>query len=199
MIVRLEGDEYVVYDANGQEVGRYSALAEAKEAFPLAVAPPLGWEPGQPIPVPAAEVEVGIAGAEPPKEPQVVQAVNAVTSDPRIRRSMLLAAMLEGGGLYGPWGEGAAGEVGPWQIHPIHFEEGFGPEQAADPATAAAFMLPYFIDALDKVPAELWESDPVLAALTVLYHAENPPGHPHETPTTVYGGQRVERAWDAGA
>ena len=62
MIIRREGDEYVVYDGNGKEVARFDTLGAADAAFPDAQPAPTGWEPGQPLPAPSGTVPV--AGAE---------------------------------------------------------------------------------------------------------------------------------------
>lgn len=127
----------------------------------------------------------------------VGQAIAAVTDDPAVQAAMWTAAGLEGS-QSGPWGSapggahvGGDGEVGPWQIHPIHFEN-ISAEDAADPAQAAAYMLPRFEDSVKSVPAELWESDPNAALALATANAERPLGWREgltaEEALAIYGG-----------
>jgi len=133
----------------------------------------------------------------------VGQAILAVTADPTVQAAMWAGAGNEGG-TTGPWGTapggpsvGGAGEVGPWQIHPIHFKN-IAPEAAADPNAAALYMLPRYEDAVKSVPAEVWQSDPGGALTLAIANAERPGGW-HENLTveeavTIYGGRATAPA-----
>jgi hypothetical protein len=135
------------------------------------------------------------AGAE---QTEVGQAILGVTDDPAVQAAMWAGAGNEGG-QQGPWGTqpggnhvGGAGEVGPWQIHPIHFQN-IAPEAAADPNSAALYMLPRYQDAVKSVPAEVWQSDPGGALTLAIANAERPQGW-HEGLTveeavSIYGGR----------
>jgi hypothetical protein len=116
------------------------------------------------------------------------QAIDAATDDPRIRQAMRLAAMLEGGNLDGDWGVGDEGySHGAFQIYTkVH---NVTPDQARDPNFATRFMLPHFQAALQRVPAGLWESDPMRAAALTAYYAEKP--------ATMYDTGRVRAGWQA--
>jgi hypothetical protein len=112
----------------------------------------------------------------------VGQAILAVTSDPRVQAAMWHAVGSEGG-YDGPWGSapgglhvGGAGEVGPWQIHPIHFGD-ISPEAGADPNAAALYMMPEFqeqVDLLTKENPGIWQSDPGGAIAFVVARSERP-------------------------
>jgi hypothetical protein len=162
---------------------------------------------------PVAAARTGLPpGAE---QTDVGQAILAVTSDPTVQAAMWHGTSGEGGQT-GPWGTGPGGPsvgdsgnaVGPWQIN-------FGPandpnqdgvrerrdgtsisrEQAADPATAAQWMLSEYEYAVSTVPPELWQSDPGGALRLAQANAERPEGW-HEGLTVeeavaIYGG-RVE-------
>jgi hypothetical protein len=144
---------------------------------------------------PGPQTAMGLpAGAE---QTAVGQAILAVTGDPQVQAAMWAGASHEGG-TTGPWettpgGQqvGAAGEVGPWQIHPIHFTN-IAPEAAADPNAAALYMLPRYQDAVKSAPADLWQSDPASATMLAVANAERPQGW-HEGLTAqeavaIYGG-----------
>ncbi len=129
----------------------------------------------------------------------LVQAIMAATNDPRVQLSLIAGAMVEGGGLAGPWGRGDAGAAaGPYQIH------GLPPAQAEDVTRAVQFMmnehvggLATFPVAVAAIPDEMWQSDPLGAALLATANAERVGGW-HEGLTveeavTIYGGrERVQ-------
>lgn len=132
----------------------------------------------------------------------LVQQIFAQTPDDRVRLSMILAALLEGGSLSGPWASGDDGAAhGPFQIHALSFEE------ANDLARAVQFMLEEhqggaatFIAAVEAIPDELWQSDPLAAATLAVANAERVGGW-HEGLTaeeaaTIYGGrEHIEARW----
>ena len=144
------------------------------------------------------------AGGLPPgaEQTEVGKAILAVTNDPAVQAAMWHGATQEGG-VEGPWGTvgephvGPDGEVGPWQIHPIHFEE-IAPEAAADPNAAARYMLPRYQDGVRSVPAELWQTDPGGALVLAVANAEHPGGW-HENLTVeeavgIYGERATPTA-----
>ncbi len=113
--------------------------------------------------------------------------IDLVTDDPRVRMSMRMGSILEGGNLVGGWGVGDNGSsFGPFQIHlPAH--PGVTRDQAEDPQWAATYMAPYYINAVNKVPPQLWQTDPAQAAALATYYAESP--------AEMYDPQRVDEAW----
>lgn len=138
----------------------------------------------------------------------VGQAIAAVTDDPTVQAAMWAGAGLEGS-QEGPWGTepggahvGGDGEVGPWQIHPIHFGA-IAVEAAADPNSAALYMLPRYEDAVKSVPAELWETDPNAALALAIANAERPAGWHEgltaEEASAIYGGTGRVRGAATGA
>jgi len=168
----------------------------------------------------------GAAGAAPtgggiPNTP-LTQAIFAATEKyedatyrDKIRLSMLMGAMLEVGSLTGPWGvgKGAPGEesFGPYQINFAGIPEGgkrggLTREDATDPEKAVDFMMnkhgQTYPWAVNQVPDELWETDPVAAATLAAFHAEMPAGYPVSDPTSAtldmalqaYSPERVQAA-----
>jgi len=127
--------------------------------------------------LPPAGATTGLpAGAE---STVVGQAILAATDNPRTQAAMWHAVGSEGG-YNGPWGAaaggahvGGAGEVGPWQIHPIHFGN-ITPEDAADPTKAAAYMATTFEETVRSVPEDVWQSDPGGAIALATARAERP-------------------------
>ena len=137
----------------------------------------------------------------------LIQAIMAATDDPRVQLSMIVGAMVEGGGLEGPWGRGDAGAAaGPYQIH------GLPPEQAEDAARAVQFMMNEHVGgqatypvAVAAIPDEMWQTDPIGVALLATANAERVGGW-HEGLTVeeavnIYGGrERVQAKFsEAGA
>lgn len=105
----------------------------------------------------------------------VLSAILAATNDARVRASMVLGALLEGGSLgAGPFPAGDNGSsLGPFQIHlPAH--PGVSAAQAQDPAGATRFMLGEYTGAAARVPASLWSSNPERAAEQTAMLAERP-------------------------
>lgn len=104
----------------------------------------------------------------------VTPAINQASTDPHVRLSMELGALLEGGNLTGPWNVGDSGtSFGPFQIHlPAH--PGVTAMQANDPRFSANFMVSAYQAAASQIPASLWQSDPELAAEQTAFHAERP-------------------------
>jgi hypothetical protein len=115
----------------------------------------------------------------------VLASILAATSSGRVRASMALGALLEGGSLgTGPFGVGDQGtSFGPFQIHlPAH--PGVSAAQAQDPASAVAFMLPAYTAAAAQVPSSLWTSNPQQAAEQTAYLAERPAVDYNSSPGT---------------
>jgi hypothetical protein len=134
----------------------------------------------------------------------VGQAILAVTNDPAVQATMWAGAGLEGSTV-GPWGTkpgdsevGGAGEVGPWQINPIHFGPEIDAAGAADPNVAARYMLADYQNGVASVPADLWKTDPQRAMALAVANSERPGGW-HEGLTAdealaIYTPERVASA-----
>lgn len=124
---------------------------------------------------------------------RVAAAIDAATDDPRIRQAMKLAVLLEGGNFEGGWGVGDQGQsFGPYQIYTaVHRVTR---EQAEDPVFATKYMLPEFQKAVAAVPASLWQTDPMRAAMLTAGHAERPAmwGQDRNNPYPI---DRVRAAW----
>lgn len=121
----------------------------------------------------------------------VLQAIESVSSDPRIVEAELLGARLESG-----WNANAVGDngtsFGPFQIHtPVHPD--ITPAQAEDPATAAAYIEPAYAAGVASVPASLWSSNPEQAAEMAAFAAERPAQDYFATA----GASGVGAAWQA--
>jgi hypothetical protein len=119
----------------------------------------------------------------------VLQAVNQVTQDSRLRSAMLLGGWLESGQNAGAVGDHGT-SFGPWQIHTTVHPD-ISPTQAEDPAAAAAYMEPAYAAAAANVPASLWSSDPEKAAEETAYGAERPSVDYY----TSAGAASVDAAW----
>jgi hypothetical protein len=102
----------------------------------------------------------------------VLQAVNSVTGNMRLRAAMLFGAWMESGQNATAVGDHGT-SFGPWQIHTTVHPD-ISPAQAEDPAQAAAYMEPAYASAMASVPDSLWTSDPARAAEEVAYGAERP-------------------------
>jgi hypothetical protein len=119
----------------------------------------------------------------------VEAAVDATTTDPRVRMAMKLGAYLEGG--LGPNFNAGDGGMswGPFQInHNQGMHSDIGRAESEDPARAAQYMLPEYQAAVSQVPAELWDSDPKAAAARAAYLAERP--------AAMYDPIRVDAGWN---
>lgn len=102
----------------------------------------------------------------------VLQAVNSVTNNARIRAAMLLGGWMESG--QNPAAVGDSGHAfGPWQINNLAHPD-VSQAQGSDPSWAAKYMEPSYEAALANVPASLWQSDPARAAEETAYGAERP-------------------------
>lgn len=123
-----------------------------------------------------------------PETTQVGRQVYARTGDPRVRTSMLMGALLEGGALNGPWRPGDNGtSFGPFQIHlPAH--PGVSRAQAENPAFAVAYMLPAYAGGVARSDPYSWNIDVPGAAATAAFYAERP--------ARMYPRQRVDDAWN---
>lgn len=103
-------------------------------------------------------------------------AIDTQAMDWRMRLSMRLGALLEGGSLSGPWSSGDQGvSHGPFQINStVH---NVSRAQANDPAFAVSYMLASYQAAVNRVAKEkpdLWYTDPAAAAALAAYYAERP-------------------------
>ena len=117
----------------------------------------------------------------------VGKSVCARTGDPHLRSAMLLGALLEGGGLAGPWRCGDGGvSCGPWQIK-LSVHRTVSRSEAQDPAFAAAYMLPAYTAGCRSVPLVTWRKDPRGAAALCAFRAERP--------ARMYPASRVAAAW----
>lgn len=110
----------------------------------------------------------------------------------------LVAAGLIGSYLESGWNPGSLsgdGAVGLWQIQsPGRYPNpGISREEALDPVASTEYMLPRYREALEKVDASLWATNPEYAAATVAYKAERPkyPYHVGQSPA------KVRQAWQA--
>jgi hypothetical protein len=116
------------------------------------------------------------------------QAIDAASSDPRVRQAMRMAAMLEGGNLDGGWGVGDQGQsFGPYQIHlPAH--PGMNAQTATDPTAATRYMVGAFSKAVTRVPTDLWQTDPMRASALAAYYSEKP--------YEMYSEDRIRDRWN---
>lgn len=115
----------------------------------------------------------------------VVDAINRVSSNARVRLAMLMGAYLESG-----WNPNAVGDSGnshgPFQIHlPAH--PGVTAAQAKDPNFAAQYMLKAYEAGVNRVDPAMWNSNPAIAAATAAFYAERP--------KVMYPGDRITKAW----
>lgn len=102
----------------------------------------------------------------------VLQAVNQVTTNARIRAGMLIGAWLESGDNATAVGDNG-NSFGPWQLNqPSH--PNVDARQAENPLWAAQYMLPEYTAAASQVPDSLWSSNPERAAEQTAYLAERP-------------------------
>jgi hypothetical protein len=104
---------------------------------------------------------------------KLIGAIEAVTHDPRVILSMALGAQLEGG--YGPTFRPGDNDTsfGPFQIHlPAH--PGVTATEADNPQWAAKYMVGAYKNAVSRVPAALWGSNPEAAAEQAAFLAERP-------------------------
>lgn len=119
----------------------------------------------------------------------VLQAVDSVTQNARVRASMLLGSWLESGQNPGAVGDNGT-SFGPWQIHtPVHPD--ISSAQAENPAAAAAYMEPAYANAVAGIPDALWQSNPQQAAEEAAYAAEAPSVDYY----TSAGSSAVGQAW----
>jgi hypothetical protein len=117
----------------------------------------------------------------------VVDAINQVASNARVRLAMLMGAKLESG-----WNAAAVGDnghsFGAFQINlPAH--PNVSAASAKDPAFAARFMLPSYEAGVNRVDPAMWNSDPALAAAQAAFYAERP--------KVMYPIDRVRGSWGA--
>jgi len=117
----------------------------------------------------------------------VVDAINQVASNTRVRLAMLMGAKLESG-----WNAAAVGDnghsFGAFQINlPAH--PNVSAQSAQDPVFAARFMLPAYEAGVQRVDPALWNADPAMAAATAAYYAERP--------AVMYPSNRVRDSWPA--
>lgn len=121
-----------------------------------------------------------------PESTPVGRQIYARTGDPRVRLSMLVGALLEGGTLVGPFPPGDHGtSFGPFQIHlPAH--PGVSRAEAENPAFAVAYMLPAYVHGVARVYPGAWAADPGNAAATAAFYAERP--------AHMYPASRVDSA-----
>lgn len=117
----------------------------------------------------------------------VGHAICAITTDQNVRDAMRLGALLEGGGLDGPWRCGDHGwSCGPWQINrSVH--AGVSRAEASDAGWAARYMLPAYRRACSSVSAATWRLDRRGAAAVCVFRAERP--------AVMYSTARVRAAW----
>lgn len=115
----------------------------------------------------------------------IINAVFQVTSDPLVRRAMLMGAQMESG--MDPNSVGDQGtSYGAWQIHlPAHPEATVA--KAEDPIWAANFMLPAYQKGVSEVSSGLWNQDPGMAAATAAFYAERP--------AKMYATSTVRSSW----
>lgn len=116
----------------------------------------------------------------------VIDAINSVASNARVRLAMLMGTKLESG-----WNAGAVGDngnsVGAFQINlPAH--PNVSAASAKDPAFAARFMLSAYEAGVNRVDPALWNSDPALAAATAAFYAEHP--------KTMYATNNIRSSWN---
>lgn len=115
----------------------------------------------------------------------VIEAIKNATSDPHVR-----AAMMMGAGLESSWSTGAVGDSGkswgPYQIYSVA-HPGVSRAQASDPVWATNYMLPSYVQGVNKVTPSLWQSNPSLAAATAAYYAERP--------KNMYPSSRITAKW----
>lgn len=121
--------------------------------------------------------------------PDIIPAIFQASPNSRIRTSMTFGAGLESG-----WSDTAtnpSGATGPFQILlPVHPDISF--EQAENPNSATAFMLPAYRAAVSQVPDSLWKTNPEVAAEQVAITAEQPGGAFPSTEPTSYGSEGVD-------
>lgn len=115
----------------------------------------------------------------------VVDAINSIATNARVRLAMLMGARLESG-----WNPGASGDggtsFGAYQIHlPAH--PGVTEAQAKDPAFATRYMLKAYEAGVNRVDPALWNSNPAVAAATAAFYAERP--------KVMYPTDRINAAW----
>jgi hypothetical protein len=111
-----------------------------------------------------------------PTSTPFTQQVISQNSDPNVRLAMLTGAALEGGtyGAGSTIGVGDAGHsYGYFQIN-LPFHPGMTAASAIDPAKSVAYMKQSYVNAVARVPAALWQSNPEKAAETAAFYAERP-------------------------
>lgn len=102
----------------------------------------------------------------------VADAINSVTTDPKVRAAMYMGSALESSQNPSAVGDNGT-SYGAFQIHlPAH--PGVTASQAQDPTFSARYMLSAYQTGVSKVQPSLWSSDPALAAATAAYYAERP-------------------------
>jgi hypothetical protein len=122
--------------------------------------------------------------------PDVIPAIFQASPNSRVRTSMTFGAGLESG-----WSDTAtnpSGAAGPFQILlPVHPEITF--QEAENPNSATAFMLPAYRAAVAQVPDSLWKTNPEVAAEQVAITAEQPGGaFPSQGQPVSYGQEGVD-------
>lgn len=114
--------------------------------------------------------------------------IDAQTTDPYVRQALRFGALLEGGGLSGPWNAGDSGtSFGPYQIHlPAH--PGVSAEQANDPGFAVGYMLAPYTNAVAATHGQPWG---VTSAEQAVRAAERPA----ESYWQSHGATSVQADW----
>jgi hypothetical protein len=119
----------------------------------------------------------------------ILQAVNQVTQDARVRAGMLIGAWLESGDNPGAVGD-SGHAFGPWQINDLA-HPGVSQSEASDPLWSANYMIGSYNAAAAQVPASLWSSNPERAAEQTAYLAERPAQDYY----VARGSATVDSAW----
>lgn len=102
----------------------------------------------------------------------VADAINSITTDPKVRAAMYMGSALESSQNPSAVGDNGT-SYGAFQIHlPAH--PGVTATEAQDPTFSARYMLSAYQAGVGKVQPSLWSSDPALAAATAAYYAERP-------------------------
>ena len=106
----------------------------------------------------------------------VPEAVLGVSPDWRVRLAMLMGSRMEGGWDPSTWltNPGDNGHsFGPFQIN-LPFHPDIDQAGAVDPATAAAYMVGAYTDAVAAIPGSLWSTNPEQAGEEAAVGAERP-------------------------
>lgn len=115
----------------------------------------------------------------------VIDAINRVASNARVRLAMFMGAQLESGMNPGAVGDNGK-SFGIFQIYLVAHPQ-VTAAQAKDPDWAARFMLPAYEAGVNRVDPALWNSNPAMAAATAAFYAERP--------KVMYPTSRITASW----